>query len=78
MEPTISRWLSSSVAMSMKGSYIFEFFSRSTNAWVKYCIAAFNSPLAPPKDGGTAARRRGGRPRAGYRLRLTLADFGSG
>ena len=32
----------------MNKSYIFGFFYRSTNAWVKYCIAAVSSPLAPP------------------------------
>ncbi len=59
IEPTISRWLSSSVAMSMNRSYIFGFFSRSTNAWVKYCSAAVSSPLAPPNCSMSNEAKRG-------------------
>ncbi len=59
IEPTISRWLSSSVAMSMNRSYIFGFLPRSRNAWVKYCMAAFNSPLAPPNCSWSSSAKRG-------------------
>ena len=59
IDPTISRWLNSSVAISMNRSYIFGFFCLSTNAGVKYCIAALSSPLAPPNCSCSRVANRG-------------------
>lgn len=42
--PTISRWLSSSVPMSMRRS--LRSGSSQFSPWIEYCIAAASSPLA--------------------------------
>jgi hypothetical protein len=45
--------------MSMNMSYIFGFLRRRMNAWVKYCIAAFNSPFSPPNCSCSSIAKRG-------------------
>ena len=44
--PMISRWLSSSVPMSMSRSLILG--SSQLMPWTEYCMAAASSPFAPP------------------------------
>ena len=57
--PTISRWLNSSVAMSMSMSYLSGCGWRAPKAWTKYCMAAASSPLAPPNCSRRRRAKRG-------------------
>lgn len=55
--PTTSRWLSSSVPMSISRS--LRSGSSQFNPWIEYCIAAASSPLAPPNCSSSMLPKRG-------------------
>jgi hypothetical protein len=57
--PTISRWLNSSVAISISRSYLSGYARLHPNACTKYCIAAFNSPFPPPNCSRSILAKRG-------------------
>src|SRR5579883_1159 len=55
--PITSRWLNSSVPMSIKRS--LRAGSSQLRPWIEYCIAAASSPFAPPNCSSSMLPKRG-------------------
>ena len=57
--PTISKWLNSSVAISISISYLSGCGILAPKAWVKYCMAAASSPFSPPNCSNNRLAKKG-------------------
>ncbi len=67
--PMTSRWLSSSVPMSMSRS--LRAGSSQLSPWIEYCMAAASSPLAPPNCSRSIRPNRG----SGSPIRTVYMSF---